>query len=134
MAIVAKNVSWRVNGETVDIYGKQGSTWTIPLDLQNPDGTTFDVTGWSGRGIIRKDPTTGTVSGTFTVVTGSNSYGGNLLISMTAAQTAALVAGKTQGDSLSAYQYDIELYRGNPEEVVRIIQGKLYVDPECTKT
>ncbi len=117
---------------SVDILLKQGETFEIILaliDKSKDPPEPLDLTGYTARGQIRKDPSSNIVAGTFTC---SILPDGKVKVYMEASQTAAIPAGKKVTDSQSHYQYDIEL-EDSTGRVLRILQGKLVVDPEVTK-
>lgn len=129
------NLTFKVNRDkTVDIVGKQGTTWQFELVLAQPgtQQTPFDLTGYSARGQIRKDYKSPTVVRSFQFSI-PNPTNGRLLVSLSASDTAQIPAGKSASDSESTYVYDIELYTPGDGFVTRILQGKLFIDPEVTK-
>jgi len=101
-------------GATVD------NTVIAPFALKNEDGTIYDLTDWVPAAKLRNkyNSATGTA---FTVTPDLET--GQLQLSLTATETAALAAGD--------YVYDVEISRNNV--VRRVIKGAITVDPEATK-
>lgn len=97
----------------------QGTTFSSGIDLLNDNDEAVDVTNYTARGQIRKHySSSNAVSFTTTLSNGS------LVISLTAAQTANMVAGR--------YVYDIELVDPS-NTVLRILEGIVTVTPEVTR-
>lgn len=97
----------------------QGTTFASGIDLLNDNDEPVDVTNYAARGQIRKHySSTNAVSFTTTLSNGS------LVISLTANQTAGMVAGR--------YVYDIELVDPS-NTVLRILEGIVTVTPEVTR-
>jgi hypothetical protein len=97
----------------------QGTTFSSGIDLLNDNDEPVDVTNYNARGQIRKHySSSNAVSFTTTLSNGS------LVISLTAIQTANMVAGR--------YVYDIELVDPS-NTVLRILEGIVTVTPEVTR-
>jgi len=119
-----------------DITVFQGATFALPFTIKNPDSSLFNLTGWLARGQIRRHmrSTTTIVSFICTIVVPATN--GQIIVSLTPAQTAAIVAGETVTDPRSKYVYDVEIYQGTPPSetaVKRVIEGYAYIDPEVTR-
>lgn len=105
---------------------EQGATFISQLTLRDAaTGIARDLTGWSGRAMIRLtygDPTPYAV---FEVIT--DGVSGNLTLNLTSLQTKDF-------DFESAL-YDVELVQDgtSPEYVERILQGNVYLSKEVTK-
>jgi len=98
----------------------QGTTFTLSVILTNDDNTPKDLTNYTIASQIRKSYYTNT----FTAFTTSKvNLTGEITISLTAAETSALKAGR--------YVYDIEIE--DPSETVRVIEGIVTVTPEVTR-
>jgi hypothetical protein len=105
-----------VNNIVID----QGTTFSLSVTLTNDDETPKDLTAYTVASQLRKSYYTNT----FTAFTTSKvNLTGEISISLTAAQTAALKAGR--------YVYDIEIE--DPSETVRVIEGIVTVTPEVTR-
>tara|TARA_E500000081_G_scaffold54829_1_gene57749 strand:- start:296 stop:622 length:327 start_codon:yes stop_codon:yes gene_type:complete len=98
----------------------QGTTFTLSVILTNDDNTPKDLTNYTIASQIRKSYYTNT----FTAFTTSKvDLTGEISISLSAAETSALKAGR--------YVYDIEIE--DPSETVRVIEGIVTVTPEVTR-
>ena len=102
----------------------QGSTFTANVFLETTQSTPWNLTGWSVRGQMRKSYNSDDATATFTA--SHDGKGGKITITLTATQTAAIKKGD--------YLYDLEIYQGDPEVVHRVVEGKIKVYPEVTKS
>lgn len=98
----------------------QGSSFQVDIDIADEDDNLIDLTGYSGVSQIRKHYTSST-SVPFAV--NVDIYGG-VQLTMTAEQTANLVAGR--------YVYDVEL-TSSGGVVTRVVEGIVTVTPQVTK-
>ena len=98
----------------------QGQTFSFSLTLSNADGSAKDLTSYTVASQMRKSYYTSTAT-TFT--TAKVDLTGELTISLTAAQTSAIKAGR--------YVYDIEI--SSSSETLRVLEGIITVTPEVTK-
>lgn len=97
----------------------QGTTFASSIEILDENNEAVDLTNFSARGQMRKHYTSSnSVSFTTTM---SN---GMLVISLTAPQTANIVAGR--------YVYDVELVDSS-NTVVRILEGIVTITPEVTR-
>ena len=97
----------------------QGSTFASSIDILDDNDEPVDLSNYTARGQIRKHYTSSnSVSFTTTLSNGS------LVISLTANQTANIVAGR--------YVYDLELV-DPANTVVRILEGIVTITPEVTR-
>ena len=107
-----------VSNLTVD----QGSTFSASIDITDTEDNVLVLTGYTVAGQIRKTYDSSTaVNFTASV---SNASTGEVTISLTPAQTNALVAGR--------YVYDVEITSAGGT-VTRVIEGQLEVTPGVTK-
>jgi hypothetical protein len=104
-----------------NIVVDQGTTFSTTISLTDDNGDPIDLTGYTGRSQMRKHYTSSN-SQSFTV--SLNSTEGTVALSLTAAQTANLTAGR--------YVYDVEVVSG-ANVVSRIIEGIVTVTPEVTR-
>lgn len=97
----------------------QGTTFSSMIEILDENDDPIDVTSYIARGQIRKHYTsTNAVSFSTALANGS------LVISLTANQTANIIAGR--------YVYDIELV-DPANTVARILEGIVTVTPEVTR-
>lgn len=101
----------------------QGATYENNLDLVADDGTAINVAGYVFSGQIRKSyySTKPTANFTITIV---NSNTGNVNISLSAATTANIKAGR--------YVYDVKM-KDVGNNVTRIVEGIITITPQVTK-
>lgn len=98
----------------------QGTTFSLTITLTNDDGTAKDLSSYTVSAQMRKSYYTSTYTD-FT--TAKVDLTGELTISLTAAQTSDIKAGR--------YVYDIEITSSS--ETLRILEGIVTVTPEVTK-
>jgi hypothetical protein len=98
----------------------QGTTFSLTITLTNDDGTAKDLSSYTVSAQMRKSYYTSTYTA-FT--TAKVDLTGELTISLTAAQTSDIKAGR--------YVYDIEIT--SSAETLRILEGIVTVTPEVTK-
>jgi len=103
----------------VNIVIEQGTTFSVAFDVEDDSGTALNLTGYTGRSQLRKHYSS-TANTPFTV----NVANGSVTLSLTANQTANVVAGR--------YVYDVELVDSNGV-VSRLIEGIASVTPEVTR-
>jgi len=100
----------------------QGSTFSVDIDVTDSDGDALDLTDFTVQGQMRKTYTSSTATTFVSEIT--NATGGVVTISLTAATTNALKAGR--------YVYDVEIT--SPASVVtRIVEGQVEVTPGVTQ-
>lgn len=97
----------------------QGSTYSVTINIDDDNGDGLNVSGYSARAQMRKHYTS---SNSVSFVT--SLANGELSLSLTANQTANIVAGR--------YVYDVELIDSS-NNVTRILEGIITVTPEVTR-
>lgn len=105
---------------------EQGATLIKQITLKDAvTGVPRDLTGWTGRGMIRLTYDDTVPYAVFTVIT--DGVGGNLSLNLTSVQTAAF--------EFESALYDVELVQNgtSPEIVERILQGNVFLSKEVTK-
>lgn len=101
----------------------QGTTFESTIDLVNDDGVAINVAGYVFSGQIRKSYYSLNPTANLTI-TVSDSANGNVLVSINAAATANIAAGR--------YLYDIKM-TDTSNVVTRIVEGIITVTPQVTK-
>lgn len=101
----------------------QGTTYSVTVGVTDDTGSARDLSGYSGRAQIRRSYYT-TTNTAFTV-TIDNPGDGEIVLSLTDAQTSNLKAGR--------YVYDVELVNDSTSAVERIVEGIITVYPEVTR-
>lgn len=101
----------------------QGSTYESQLDLVNDDGSAINVAGYVFNAQIRKSyySLNPTANMTITIV---NSANGNVTLSLNAATTSNIKAGR--------YVYDVKMM-DTANTVTRIVEGIITITPQVTK-
>lgn len=98
----------------------QGTTYSFSFNVTNADGSAKNLSDYTTTAQIRKSYYTSTKVD-FTAV--NVDAEGEITISLTAAQTAELKAGR--------YVYDIEI--ASASETLRVLEGIVTVTPEVTR-
>ena len=98
----------------------QGSTYSTVLTLTDEFGDSLLLNGMVANSQMRKSYTS---SNATTFSTSIDTQTGTITLSLSAAQTGALVAGR--------YVYDVEIQ--NNTSVTRILEGIVTVTPQVTR-
>lgn len=101
----------------------QGTTYSVTITVNDDTGSARNLTGYTGRSQMRRSYYT-SANTTFTVSV-TNPSAGEISITLTAAQTANVKAGR--------YVYDLELVNANSTTVERVVEGVVTVYPEVTR-
>jgi uncharacterized protein YbcV (DUF1398 family) len=101
----------------------QGSTFESTIDLVSDDGAVINVAGYVFTGQLRKSyySANATANLTLTIVNAAN---GNVKVSISAANTANIKAGR--------YLYDIKM-RDTSNTVTRLVEGVITITPQVTR-
>ena len=100
----------------------QGSTFSTTITGYDVEGNLLNLTGYSAVGKIKYNYSTGTSLVDFTTSVQDSYVDGLVDLSLTATETAALIAGDLR--------YDVEVTSGT--NVIRIQEGLVRVGPEVT--
>ncbi len=100
----------------------QGSTFSTTITGYGVEGILLNLTGYSAVGKIKYNYSTGTSLVDFTTSVQDSYVDGLVDLSLTATETAALIAGDLR--------YDVEVTSGT--NVIRIQEGLVRVGPEVT--
>ena len=100
----------------------QGSDFTTTINLDNLDGTNFDLTGYTVKSQLAKTY----ASSTKTTITANitNASAGEITLTMSNSATSALAAGR--------FVYDVEITSGGGV-VTRVLEGQVEVTPGVTR-
>lgn len=101
----------------------QGTTFETSIDLVGDDGAAINIAGYVFQGQIRKSYYSSNVTANLTITTLSNT-GGNVLVTLNAATTANIRAGR--------YLYDVKM-TDTENIVTRIVEGVLTVTPQVSR-
>ena len=99
----------------------QGTSFSVIIGYDDLSGNPVDLTGYTARSQMRKSYYSSNAI-TFTANV-SSAIDGEITLSMTAAESANVKAGR--------YLYDVEITSGNT--VIRVVEGIVTVMPEITK-
>lgn len=105
-----------------NLYIDQGTDFSITVDVTDSAGDILELTGYTAAAQIRKTYSSSTVSATF--ATSIAELAGQVTISLTDTQTAALEAGR--------YVYDLNITSA-AGVVTRVIEGQAIVTPGVTR-
>jgi len=103
-----------------NLFIDQGTTYELVVNLTNTDGSAKDLSTYTVAAQMRRSYYTNTYTA-FT--TDKVDLTGEITLSLTAAQTSAVKAGR--------YVYDIEIT--SVDETIRVLEGIITVTPEATK-
>lgn len=101
----------------------QGTTFETSIDLVGDDGAAINIAGYVFQGQIRKSYYSSNVTANLTITTLSNTSG-NVLVTIDAATTANIKAGR--------YLYDVKM-TDTENIVTRIVEGVLTVTPQVSR-
>ena len=102
----------------------QGSTFSKQITVYETDGSTIqNLTGYTAASQIRKNYTS-TAYTTILATIQTPATNGIIVMSLTAAQTAALKSGR--------YVYDLQITAADTT-VIRVIEGIITIKPEVTR-
>ena len=117
MALVQLNLNVDAGAVFPQADGPMQFVWT------NADGSLYDLTGYTAKFQIRKDPSD--VSAVVTVTPSINVATATISFSITAAQTAVLTDGP--------YKWALEVYAPSSGPTYRLAEGLVIASPEVVK-
>jgi hypothetical protein len=107
---------------TVNLYVEAGATFSRQITYTNPDGSVFDLTGYTAALQVRLTPSSATA--VLTKAPSINTTTGVISWTFTASETSTLLAPK--------YVYAIELTNTNGT-VIRFVEGDITVSAEVVR-
>jgi len=136
-----------------DLIMEKGSDWYVLLTTNQVDGTPTDLTGWNARCQIRKTASTSSPVVAVPIATIDNPLDGEVVLTLTAAETSTIPTSGSNFTEPSRYLYDLEIFvledvlgvDGNPvldangnvtqEETTtaKLLHGFISVIPEVPK-
>jgi len=111
-------------GYEQDIVMRQGALFSYDVELKNNDDTPVDLTGCSVHAKIRKNLFNGTVYTITTTIT--DAVNGEFTFSLTSDQTMEIMAGGSECDPSSQYQWNMDITYSNGE-IRPLFYGKIFV-------
>ena len=106
-----------------NIFIDQGADFTTTVNVTDSNASALDLTGYTAAGMVRKNHLS--VSSTaFTVAFVSPRSSGQITISLTDTQTAALPEGR--------YVYDVVITAGDGTKT-RVVEGSATINPSVTR-
>lgn len=125
---------------TVDFIGEQGTTWgcTITVSTGTP-AVPKVLTTYTAKMQMRRSFSDVLPTESF-VCSIPNPTLGEIVISMSATKTSALISSKIRVSELTrskadggVYLYDLEIATALDAMVDKVLAGKIYINPEVTK-
>ena len=105
-----------------NIFIDQGADFTTTVTVTDSNGDAVSLVGYSAAAQIRKSYSSSTSTAFTTSV--SNASGGEITITLSDSQTAALEAGR--------YLYDV-LITASGGAKTRVVEGQVTVNPSVTR-
>lgn len=105
-----------------EITIEQGATFSTKLNVEDAYNSPIDLTGYSASSMMRKSYQSSTAYNLIATVTGTAN--GEITLSMSSANTAALSAGR--------YVYDLIIDDG-ANTITRVVEGIATVLPSVTR-
>jgi L-lactate utilization protein LutB len=105
-----------------NLYLEQGTTFNTTIQIDDVYGTDYDLTGYTVRSQVRKSYYSANATATFASSVNANT--GTITLTLNAATTANIAAGR--------YVYDTLITNQN-QEVTRILEGIVDVSPRVTR-
>lgn len=106
-----------------NLFIDQGTDYTITVDVTDASGNVQDLTGYTSAAQIRKTYASSAVASTFT--TDVSGVSGQVTLSLTDTQTAALADGR--------YVYDLNITDTNTAVTTRVVEGQAIITPGVTR-
>ena len=105
-----------------NIFIDQGADFTTTVTVTDSNGDAVSLVGYSAAAQIRKSYSSSTSTAFTTSI--SNASGGEITITLSDTQTAALEAGR--------YVYDV-LITASGGDKTRVVEGQVTVNPSVTR-
>ena len=105
-----------------NIFIDQGADFTTTVTVTDSNGDAVSLVGYSAAAQIRKSYSSSTSTAFTTSI--SNASGGEITITLSDTQTAALDAGR--------YLYDV-LITASGGDKTRVVEGQVTVNPSVTR-
>ena len=107
-----------------NIYIDAGADYTTTVTVSDSSGSALDLTGYTAAAQIRKTYESSAATVAFTVAFASDRTTGQLDLTLTGAQTAAVTQGR--------YVYDVLITSG-AGALTRVVEGISTINPRVTQ-
>lgn len=107
-----------------ELFLEQGADFNASITLDDVGGAAFNLINYSASSQMRKSYYSSNAAATFSVNTGIDPRLGVITLSLGAANTANIYAGR--------YVYDVYVATANTR--IRVLEGIINVSPQATKT
>ena len=107
-----------------NIYIDAGADYTTTVTVSDSSGSALDLTGYTAAAQIRKTYESSSATVSFTVAFNADRTTGQIDISLTGAQTAAIDSGR--------YVYDVLITSGASAKI-RVVEGIVTINPRVTQ-
>lgn len=115
-----------------DMYVEQGVSTSFQVQYKAPDATAKDLTGFTGKAFIKKQPWD-TAHVAEMVVTVTDAVNGELSVTLPKdALDDFDFEERTLKDSYKAH-YDVLISNETTGEAIRLVQGAIFISPGVTK-
>lgn len=106
-----------------ELFMEQGADFNASITLDDVGGESFNLVTFTASSQMRKSYYSSNAAATFITNTGNNPALGTITLSLPAATTANVAAGR--------YVYDV--YVTGPTNRIRVLEGIVNVSPQATK-
>ena len=103
----------------------QGANFSSDITVKDANGNAFDLTGYTTEAKMAKGYASTRTRTTITSAVASDATTGDVSLTLTATQTAAL-------DAPERYVYDVEITQTSTGTVTRVIEGIISTRPNVT--
>ena len=107
-----------------NIFIDSGADYTSTVTVTDGTGSAYDLTGFTAAAQIRKTYESSAATVSFTVAFNADRTTGQLDLTLTGAQTAAVTAGR--------YVYDL-LITSSAGALTRVVEGIAQINPRVTQ-
>ena len=107
-----------------NIFIDSGADYTSTVTVTDGTGSAYDLTGYTAAAQIRKTYESSAATVSFTVAFNADRTTGQLDLTLTGAQTAAVTAGR--------YVYDLLITSG-AGALTRVVEGIAQINPRVTQ-
>lgn len=114
-----------------DMYVEQGVPYSIDVEYLDPTSAPKDLTGFIGKGSIKKQPWDVMTIANF-IVTVTDPLAGKVNIKLNHDSLKDINFNEETIKKHLECVYDVILYKESSNEVIRLVQGKVFISPGVT--